>query len=283
MTEFETTGPIVASIEQSLGEVYLIATDRTETLVSVNPSDQTREADVEAAQKTVVDYHDGLLHIKVPKPRGISSYLGLRKGGSVDITVELPEGSEVKCIADYADFRAKGRLGEIRVKTGAGNIWLDHTGPLDVKTSGGRVEVESTQGRTKVTASGDLRIGEIQGDGEIQNLNGETLVGEVTGRLRVKSANGNVTVDTAGSDVNAKTANGNIRIGHVVRGSVVMETAYGGLEVGIADDAAAWIDADTKFGRIRNDLSPTDQPNETGEAVEVRARTAYGDIEIHRG
>ena len=80
----------------------------------------------------------------------------------------------------------------------------------------------------------------------------------------------------------AKTANGNIRIGEVVNGAIVIETAAGELEVGIREGTAAWLDVSSKYGRVRNSLDQTDSPEQSQATVEVRARTSYGDITIHR-
>jgi len=55
----------------------------------------------------------------------------------------------------------------------------------------------------------------------------------------------------------------------------------GELEVGVRRGTAAWLDAQTRFGQVRNRLEPTAAPGAQEETVEVRARTSYGDIVIH--
>ena len=82
--------------------------------------------------------------------------------------------------------------------------------------------------------------------------------------------------------VGAKTANGDVRVGEVARGAVVAQTAFGKVEIGVLDGVAAWLDLNTKFGRVQNDLGAAEQPAPGEEAVEVRARTSFGDITIHR-
>jgi hypothetical protein len=44
----------------------------------------------------------------------------------------------------------------------------------------------------------------------------------------------------------------------------------------------AWLDLDTKFGHVRNELEGTGRPGPSEETVEIHARTSMGDIEIHR-
>jgi DUF4097 and DUF4098 domain-containing protein YvlB len=283
MPTFETTRPIVVSIELSQGAVQLIASDRTDTVVTVNPLDPHRPEDVETAEKTVVDLANGTLSIRAPKPRGIAAHLvGWRRGGSVEVTVEVPEGSALRADTGAGGFKCEGRLDDVDVKTGAGDVRFEQTGALRVRTSAGHVAVEEASGRAEIVAAGDMSIGTVSGDADVKNLNGKTWIGRVGGNVKVRSANGDVTIDDAGRDVTVKTANGNIRLGQVARGEVTIETAAGGLEVGIREGTAAWIDATTKFGRVRNNLTAADQPDSSTDTVQVRARTSFGDVLIAR-
>jgi hypothetical protein len=279
---FEPNQPIVLSIALSQGAVHVIAGDRTDAVVVVNPSDRERPEDVEAAANTAADLANGTLSIRAPKPRGIAGHLGWRRGGSVEVIVELPEGSSLRAEAGLADLRGDGRLDEVEVKAGAGNVRLDRTGALRVRSGAGHIAVEDASGRAEIVAAGDMNLGAVSGDADIKNLNGRTWIGRVGGGVRVRSANGDVTIEDAGGDVTVQTANGNIRLGQVARGSVSIETASGGLEVGVREGTAAWIDATTKFGRVHNDLTPAGDPEPSAETVAVRARTSFGDVLITR-
>jgi hypothetical protein len=280
---FDTPAPISVTVELLVGAVHLIAGDRSDTVVAVNPSDETRKPDVEAAAQTRVELAGGRLLVQAPRHRGLGSYLGRGgRAGSLDIVIELPAGSHVHGEAALADFRSDGRLGDVRIKTGAGEVHLDETRQLRVDTSGGGVTVNRADGPATVTGAGDLRVAAIDGHAVIKNLNGRTWVGDVAGDLRVKSANGDITVGRAFDTVVATTANGSIQIGEVARGSVVLKTGSGALEVGIREGSAAWLDVRSSFGRVRNALGAAEGPKPSQETVEVRARTAYGDITIHR-
>jgi DUF4097 and DUF4098 domain-containing protein YvlB len=283
MPSFETHQPIVLSIELSQGMVQVIASERSDTVVAVNPSDPGRPADVEAARKTVVDLANGTLSIRMPKPGGIAApVIGWKRSGSVDVIVELPEGSSLRADTGVADFRCDGRLGDVDVRTGVGNVRLDETGAIRVHSGTGRFALEEASGNAEIVTAGEMTIGAVSGDAEVKNINGKTWIGRVGGDVKVKSANGDVTIDDAGGDVTVKTANGSIRLGQVARGSATIETAAGGLEIGIREGTAAWIDANTRFGRIHNSLSPADDPDQSAETVQVRARTAFGDVLITR-
>jgi DUF4097 and DUF4098 domain-containing protein YvlB len=283
MRTFETNQPIALSIEMSQGAVHVIASDRTDTVVAVNPSDRDRPEDATAAGKTSVDLVNGLLSIKQPKPGGIAApVIGWKRRGAVEVILEVPEGSSLRVDTGVADLRGDGRLGDVDVKTGAGDVRLDQIGALRVRTSAGHVTVERADGHVEIVAVGDVTIGSVAGDAEVKNLNGRTSIGRVGGNVKVKSANGDVGIEDAGRDVTVKTANGNIRLGQVARGSVTIETASGGLEIGVREGTVAWIDATTKFGRVHNQLTPTDEPEPAAETVQVRGRTSFGDVVIAR-
>src|ERR1035437_2306562 len=287
MPVFTTPEPIYVTIELSAGDVRIIASDRTDTVIKVRPRDDSKASDIKAAEQTQVEYASGRLLVKSRQRNfiyeGARSVIGPGRGSSVDVTIELPTGSHVQGDSGMGDYGGEGELGECRFKTGMGNIRLDHPSALHLKTGMGNIAVDRALGDAYVTTgSGDVRIGTIEGAAVIKNSNGDTVVGEVTGDLRVKSANGRISIDRAHASVIAKTANGNVRIGEVMRGAIVLETAAGELQVGIREGTAAWLDVSSHHGRVRNSLDEADSPEQSEATVEIRARTSYGDILIHR-
>jgi DUF4097 and DUF4098 domain-containing protein YvlB len=281
MPSFATPEPISVTVELGVGDIRIMASDRTDTIVEVHPSDGNKKADVTAAQQTRVEYASGRLLIKAPK--GWKQYTFRGGGESIDVQIALPAGSHVRAEAGVAIVRSTGLLGECHVKTGAGRIQLDQAGPVELNTGAGDITVDRIAGHAQITTgSGAVQIGTIDGTGVIKNSNGDSWIGEVTGDLRVNAANGKITVDQAHSTVTAKTANGDVRLGEVVRGAVLAQTAFGQLDVGIRDGVAAWLDLNTHFGRVHNGLDTSEEPGAGEETVEVRARTSFGDITVHR-
>jgi DUF4097 and DUF4098 domain-containing protein YvlB len=176
-----------------------------------------------------------------------------------------------------------GRLGESTFETAAGALHLDHTGRLKARSAAGNVSVARSDGPADVsTSSGKIRIGAVHGSAVVKTSNGDITLGEVAGDARLNTANGDIAVDRAGAGVHAKTAYGSVRVREVVRGSVVLETAFGEVELGVREGTAAWLDVSSKLGSVRSDLDAADAPASTDDAVEVRARTGYGDIVIRR-
>jgi DUF4097 and DUF4098 domain-containing protein YvlB len=281
MPTFDTPEPISVTVELGVGDLRIVASDRTDTMVEVRPSDPTKKADVTAAEQTRVEYASGRLLIKAPKNWRQYTFRG--GGESVDVQVELPAGSQLRGETGVAALRCRGRLGECRYKTGIGDIQLDRAGAVQLRTGVGDITVERAGGDAELTTgSGSLRIDGIDGTAVVKNSNGDTWIGRVTGDLRVNAANGRISVDQAGGTVAAKSANGDVRLGEVAHGAVLAQTGLGKVEIGIRDGVAAWLDLNTRYGTVRNDLDTADRPGAGEEAVEVRARTAFGDITIHR-
>jgi DUF4097 and DUF4098 domain-containing protein YvlB len=280
MPKFETPEPISVAVDLGVGNVRITASDRTDTTVEVRPSDESDESDVQAAQQVRVDYTNGVLRIEGPKVRAFDFS---RKTRSVDVSVELPSGSPVSAELQMGDFRSAGRLGECRFKTGAGNAWLERTGPLRLDTGAGHLTVNGIAGNAEIsTGTGKVQIGEVEGTAAVKSSNGDITIDAVTGDARVRTANGEISIERAGAGVDAKTSNGSIRLGEAVRGSVMLGTAAGDLEIGIAEGTAAWLEVNTGFGHVRNLLEDATRPAQTDETVEVRGRTSYGDITIRR-
>jgi DUF4097 and DUF4098 domain-containing protein YvlB len=280
MPTFDTPGPISATIDVIAGDVRISAADRAVTAVDVRPSDAANDEDVQAAQRTRVEYANGQLLVKAPRLR---SWLSRKDGGSVDVTIELPAGSDLQADGGTTDWHADGPLAQCRIKTGMGQVRLDAVGTLNVKNGIGDVLVERASGHTDITTgSGDVRLGHLESTAVVKNSNGDTWIGEVQGDLRVKAANGDIAVDRAHATVAAKSANGDVRLGEVVRGSVVLESALGDLEVGIPEGTAAWLDVRSSAGKVHNALEAADAPEPSSETVEVRARTTAGNVVIRR-
>jgi Putative adhesin len=280
MPTFDSRGPISVNVEIGVGEIRMIAADRTDTVVEVRPADPAKKGDVLAAQQTSVDYSDGALRIKSHK--GWRQYSFRGGAEAVHVVIELPAGSTVASEAGVGMLHATGRLGDVRHKSGAGDVQIDEAAGVSLKTGAGDITLGRVTGCDVATGSGAVRIGTIDGSAVVKNSNGETQIGEVTGDLRVRAANGKVNVDRAQSTVAVKTANGDILLGEVARGAVVAGTAYGRIDVGVRHGVAAWLDLNTAFGKVTSELDAAERPAPGEDVVELKARTAYGDVTVRR-
>ncbi|MBV2154126.1 DUF4097 family beta strand repeat-containing protein [Kitasatospora sp. SUK 42] len=278
MPTYETDGPISVALEFEIGSVRIRAGKRTDAVVEVRPASASRDADIKAAELTQVDFSGGRLTLKGPKQRTVFS----SKKGSIEITVELPSGSEVHVDSPMADFVAEGPLGDCRLKTSVGRIQLDRAENVRLKTDMGDIRLGTAAGNAEVFGSGRIEVGSVGGRLTVKNSNGDTEIDEVRGELTANASNGRIHVGLAEAGVDAKTANGHIRIGQVVRGKVSLQAGVGDVEVGIAEGTAAWLDVHSKFGAVRNTLDTAEGPGDARETVEVRGSTQVGTIVIRR-
>lgn len=277
MPIFDSPRPIVLSLGVVVGDVHVVASDRADTIVSIHPSDKTNDRDVRSAEKMQVDYTNGQLRV-----RSTEKWKGLfARPGSVDVTVELPSNSHVRGTVEFGTLSCDGTLGDATIKT-TGSTRIDRVGALSVKTGGGDVTVGHAAGTIEITTgTGEVRIGETESATAVTSSNGSIWIGRLAGELRAKLANGGLSIDRAAADVTAASANGSMRIGQLSGGSVSLKTARGGIEVGIGEGTATWLDAYSAAGRVHNQLDAADEP--TGEdTAKVYARTQFGDITIRR-
>ncbi|MEU5956717.1 DUF4097 family beta strand repeat-containing protein [Streptomyces sp. NPDC047525] len=278
MPSFDTPQPISVNAQVDAGSIQFAAADRADTVVDVAPRDPKKRQDVRAAEQTEVTYSGGRLHIKTPKQR----YL-VGPTGTVDVTVELPTDSGVELTGAWTQVLGEGRLGEVRVKTSSGDVRLDTTGPLNLTASHGSITVDRVEGPAEITtSSGSLRVGTVDGTAVLKNSHGSTNVGTASGDLRVSGANGDISIERAEGSVSATTAHGTLRVAEVARGTVQLETSYGAIDIGIREGTAAWLDVSSGRGQVRNTLTSSESPEKTGDTVEVRARTRWGNIDIRR-
>jgi DUF4097 and DUF4098 domain-containing protein YvlB len=281
MPTFDTPAPISVTVELGVGDLRIVAADRSDTIVEVRPSDGAKKSDVTAAEQTRVELDGGRLLIKAPK--GWRQWT-LRGGGeSIDVEVTLPAGSDVRVEAGVAALRCVGRLGGCHFKTGVGEIRVEQAGPVQARTGAGDITVERAVDHAELaTGSGAVQISTIDGTAQIKNSNGDTWIGEVTGELTMRAANGRIAVDHAHAGVAARTANGDVRLGEVASGAVLAQTGNGRLEIAIRDGVAAWLDLNAHFGRVDNGLQAADRPQPGEDTVEIRARSSFGDITVRR-
>jgi putative adhesin len=281
MDRFETTQPIAMSLEIGVGRIVVEATDRADTVVDVQPQDPSDRDDVAVAQRTEVGFQNGTLTVEM---KGWKQWRPIGGGrGALDVRIEVPAASTLDGSFGVGEIRATGRLGACRVRSGAGAIALAEVASAQVRSGAGSVTADVIAGAADIKTAGSVRIGRIDGSALLKNPNGDTWIGEVTGKAHVVSSNGSITIDVARGDVDAKTARGSIAIGEVADGAVVVaNSAMGSLEIGVAAGTPAWLDLETRFGRVRNELDDTQRPEAGERSVDIRARTSMGDVTIRR-
>ncbi|MFG2295515.1 DUF4097 domain-containing protein [Streptomyces sp. NPDC048603] len=279
MPIFVTPQPIRATVELDVGNVWIIASDRTDTVVDVRPCDHRDPRDVVTSDQTRIDYAAGELVVSVPKARDLS-----RAGGAVAIVIHLPSGSGLHGDAVSGEFRVDGRLGECRLANDCGHIRLARTGTLHLTSGLGNVTVDRVAGDARISADcGDVNVNGVEGAAVVTRTKGDTRIGEVLGDVRVVVDSGDIHLGVAHAGVEAKTGQGDIRVEEIVQGRQVLESESGRLELGIAEGTEAQLDLDARSGTVYRSLDLLAAPFGTSAYVaKIHARTAIGDIVVHR-
>ncbi|MFI9823917.1 DUF4097 family beta strand repeat-containing protein [Streptomyces sp. NPDC052013] len=277
MPTFDTPEPISVTSYVYAGSILFSAGDRLDTVVEVRPRNPKKDLDTRAADQTEVACTGGILTITTPK----ANLLG--RGGTVDVTVELPAGSNIDVTGAATQVVGEGRLGEVRVKSTAGDVRLDTAGAVQLKVAHASSVVDRVEGSADISSStGNVRVGIVDGPAVLKNSHGTTIVGTVTGDLRVSGAHGAVDIERAEASVTGTTTHGSLRIGQVARGDVQLETSNGSIEIGVREGTAAWLDVSSNRGQVRNALTASEAPEETEDTVKIRARTNWGNIDVRR-
>lgn len=280
MYTFKPSGPVVASIDLSMGNIRILAGDGEILTVRVEPSNPAKAADVRSAESTHVEFAGDRLEITQPK--SLRTYTWFSSGSSIDLVVHLPSGSRIGANTAYGSIRTEGALGPSNLKTSYGDITVEEGEDLRLRTAYGKVVLDHGSGHTDIRG-GKVRVGQLDGTAAIRSAEHGTHVGLATGDLRVASSYGNIEVDRALATVVAKTAYGKVRIHDALRGAIEMRSSYGELELGIREGSAAWLDLETGHGTVRNNLTATDSaPGASTDTLQVTGRTSHGDIIIGR-
>src|SRR5690349_1613886 len=109
---FDTPTPISAVLDIPAGRVQVIAADRADATVEVRPANAAKGRDVKVAERTTVEYGDGVLRIQAPAAK--NQYFG--PSGSLEVTIQLPAGSRVEVTSSCAEFRGVGRFGDVALE-----------------------------------------------------------------------------------------------------------------------------------------------------------------------
>ena len=277
MPTFTTPEPIDLSMHVPVGFIDIVASDRSDTIVTVAPTDASKATDRRGAEETTVDFAARQLTVTAPRPR--FSIIGPTE--SIDVRVELPSGSRVTIENSVGHIRATGRLGATRIKASTGGVEVESAGDLWVRAGHGNALIGTVDGTAEITADhGQIRIGTVTGDAVLKASHGAITVGDSGGDLEAKLSYGDLEITTARADVAAKTAYGTIFLGEISTGSIDVESGYGAVTIGVKPGIPAWLDLSSKQGRVRNELEGAAAPEGATQTVAVRARTQFGDVTI---
>ncbi len=241
---------------------------------------------------------DGAVHVRVTGQRADEFVIeadgeqvrvvGPRRGGfggrdtEAEVRIATPDGNALAAKLGSSDLVSSAPLGRTWINSGSGDLRLASiTGPYEVQSGSGDVTVEVATGIGRIkSGSGDVRLAEARGRLELSTGSGDVRLGHPYGPFTGKTGSGDVTVDEVADDLTLNTGTGDLVVGHARAGRLDMVTASGDVRIGITAGTPVWTDLSTVTGAIASDLPATGAPADGQDHVEVRARTATGDIAL---
>jgi DUF4097 and DUF4098 domain-containing protein YvlB len=201
--------------------------------------------------------HDGLRLSFPPEPH---------RGTTTHLRLGVPDELEYAITVGSADVTVRAIIGRSKITSGSGDIRVGQATDLECSTGSGNISAASLAGRAARLVSGS----------------GDITVDEAHCPVSARSGSGRVTVRWVHHHhVQANSGSGDLAVTKT-SGTVDLRTASGSLTVGVADGLPAWLDLDSGAGEIRIGLDSTHQPPPHESYVSIRARTASGDITVHR-
>lgn len=259
--EFTADGPVKAEIKLPAGRVKVTATPARTVTVSLLPE---RTAGSRSAEKLIADtevsFDGGTLTVEVP------DRVHLRGDTSLNLAVELPNGSSVAVRTASADVSCTGELGSLQGHTASGDVTAERVGHAGL-----------------TTASGDVRLREVTGDTLLQTASGDAVIQRADGDITAKTASGDLTIGHAAHSVHAQTASGDVMIDRVSAGTVDLTSVSGDVSVGVAPGIGIYLDLSSLSGRVRSELDADEQGGSHGEpGLTLRGNSVSGAIKITR-
>jgi hypothetical protein len=277
MPVFEAPGPVELDVDVAVGHVEVHAEDRSDVLVEVVPSNPRKAGDRSLADGAVVEFDGNRVHVAVQRRMNLFG-----RTDSVDVRVSLPTGSAADIDSAYGAVRLRGTLGRTRVRAKYGTVDIDRVGDLDLFAPYGEADVREVRGRLDLDAGhGRVRIGSVAGESRVRAAHGSVDLGVTHGPVDARLS-GALTIETALTDVSARSAHGVLRIGAATSGTVRLENGYAEIEVGVPAGTAAWVDAASAHGVVRNELTAGAAADDSERTVELHLSSSWADVVVRR-
>lgn len=257
-----TKGPVSLDLELAAGEALVSAdlppgTDPV-SLVDVEPFDHDDPEAIALAEQVRARLVGDQLQIHVPR------WGRWRGHPPIRITVRIPIGSAVNGTTAAADIAITGEL--------AG---------LSLRSASGAVNAELVSGDVGLSsASGDVGVQQVRGSARIRTASGQVVVGTAVGPISASTASGAVRVGEASSDIDVATASGDIEVRAVGVGRARLQSASGGVRVGVRAGTQVQFDVVSGSGFVHSTLAEVTNPTPGERLLELRIRTASGRVNI---
>lgn len=268
MNVYETAGHVALRVSLSGGVVEIETTDQPRVeieLVPLRGNDVTRKAIAEARVEMIERGAGQEVVVSLGKETGFGFSIG--RGSKVGVRVRCPRGADLDLRAGSADLGAVGPLGAVAVKTTAGDVLLEDVASLEVST-----------------ASGDVRVRDVEQELSLRTASGDATVRRSGGLLTANLVSGDLSVGEAAAGLSVTTVSGDVRVHAAGGGSMRIQAVSGDVHLAIKPGEHLYIDARSVSGTMSSELGVEDAPppDSTSQYHELSVSTVSGDVQIAR-
>jgi len=246
--------PIAVALDLLRRRVRFGAVLRQQTDLSSRSSPRpSKAADIKAAREHPLEYDDAprTLSNRLQEARNRSSRQQQSTPSPIERRHPLPPTPCVRCEAGLATSSPTAWLGHRRAQTDPALSPARETGPLNLRSGVGEIPVEGVTLRLGGTAA-PATSGSAPWTAKTRRRLHRQLEGAVGGCHQPQRPQGPPTVwcpSTARCPTStAAGSNGRVRIGEFVRGEVSARPERRGVEFGVREGSAAWLELDTGVG-----------------------------------
>jgi hypothetical protein len=240
---FHTPGTPTLVVRIPSGSVEIDTVDGEETHLEL---EGLNDSGREAVERATIAQSGDDVRVELLEERTI--ILAFRSP-KVRLRVTCPPGTRLRADVVAADLAARGHFGQSAVRS----------------------------------VSGDVEIGEIEGDLDLKTVSGDASAHRVSGFATLNAVSGDLRVRELGGSAKGKTISGDLELDSVRSGEVSVQSVSGDVKIGIAAGAGVWMDLRSLSGDTRSELAPADGPgNGESSTVQIRAKTTSGDIRLVR-
>ena len=271
--DLSATGPVAARVATRSGDIVVSTTTGTDVVVTLRVDPGAPES---LLAETVVEFDAAHQTLRVTTPAadgpGGSPLRAFRRGlfsmgtRDVNVSVSLPEGSDVEVDTVSGDCVVHGVVREATLHTVSGDVVVDDAADVDAHT-----------------ASGDLLVGRVRTALRARSASGDVVVREGAPATKVDSASGDVRVSVPGGSTEVSTASGDVQVSAAGAGTVVARSASGDVRVAVTPGLEIDVEARSVSGDLTSafDLD-RDGEGGSGDVLALRLSTVSGDVAVVR-
>jgi hypothetical protein len=181
------------------------------------------------------------------------------------VRIITPPGASARIDVASAETELTGRFGDVELSSASGDLDVEH----------------GTEVRAR-TASGETRIGTIDGRASVTSASGDVRIGRASGDVQIRTASGDASVEQTAAHVSISTASGDATVAAATGGAVQIKTVSGDATVGVVPGLRIWLELSSVSGRMDSQLDEDGDAGDGPAALSLTMRSVSGDMRIHR-